>query len=181
MRQILGDYRGFFALQKSRLSRLNIDISAYSVSHLAFRTGTRDEYMSLRDRIERHCVANVESVWNGRPISKLLLESPLDLGEEHEVCLIELIPPIHQGLYKMGLEHVGMVVGERIDEFARSHRSHLTGQQSQASVREPYFVSFDDHTHVKFYKKSLADMCIEEGQSFGGFSHVTNWNYSADC
>ena len=173
MIQILGDYQGFFAMQNARLSRLDMDISGYSVSHLAIRTETHEEYLDLRDRIEQHCSRNIENVRNGRPISKLLLESPLDLGDGFEVSLIELIPPVHQRVYKMGLEHLGIVVGEGVDEFARLHRSRLTGQQFQSSVCEPYYVLFDDYTHVKFYRESLMDVCIKEGQKFEGFSHVS--------
>jgi predicted metalloenzyme YecM len=176
MIQILGDYQGFFAMQKARLARLNMDISGCRISHLAYRTETYDEYLALRDRIEEHCSANIENVWNGRPISKLLLNSPLDLGAGFEVSLIELIPPIHQRLYKMGLEHVGIVIGDRVDEFARVHRSNLTGQQFQAPLCEPYYVLFEeDYTHVKFYRESLMDVCTQEGQTFDRFSHVSNW------
>jgi predicted metalloenzyme YecM len=176
MIQILGDYQGFFAMQTARLAQRNMDISGCRVSHLAYRTETYDNYLALRDRIEEHCSANIENVWNGRPISKMLLNSPLDLGDGFEVSLIELIPPIHQRLYKMGLEHVGIVIGDSVDEFARVHRSNLTGQQFQAPLCEPYYVLFDeDYTHVKFYRESLMDVCIKEGQTFDRFSHVSNW------
>lgn len=176
MIQILGDYQGFFAMQKARLARRNMDISGCAVSHLAFRTETYDEYLTLRDQIEQHCAANIENVWNGRPNSKLLLKSALDLGDGFEVSLIELIPPIHQRVYKMGLEHVGIVVGDSVDEFGLIHRSDLTGQQFQSPVCEPYYVLFEDYTHVKFYRESLMDVCIKEGQTFEGFSHVSNWS-----
>ncbi len=29
--------------------------------------------------------------------------------------MIELIPPVHQRVYKMGLEHLGVVVGETFE------------------------------------------------------------------
>ena len=176
MNQILGDYQGFFAKQKARLAERNIDISGCAVSHLAYRTETYEEYLALRDRIEEHCSANIENVWNGRPISKMLLNSPLDLGDGFEVSLIELIPPIHRRLYKMGLEHVGIVIGDSVDEFGREHRSDLTGQQFQAPLCQPYYVLFEeDYTHVKFYRESLMDVCVKEGQTFDRFSHISNW------
>ncbi len=178
MIQILGDYQAFFTTQKARLARLNINISGCSVSHLAFRAETYEEYLGMRDRIEQRSTANIENVWNGRPISKLLLESPLDLGDGFEVSLIELIPPIHQRVYKMGLEHVGIVVGAGIDKFGRVHRANLTGQQFQSSECEPYYVLFEDYTHVKFYRESLMDVCVKEGQTFEGFFHVSDWSHS---
>ena len=176
MNKLLGDYQAFFTMQKARLARCNIDITGCPVSHLAFRTETYNEYLTMRNRIEQHCAANIENVWNGRPNSKLLLKSALDLGDGFEVSLIELIPPMHQRVYKMGLEHVGIVVGDSIDEFGRVHRSSLTGQQFQSPLCEPYYVLFEDYTHVKFYRESLMDVCIQEGQTFEGFAHVDSWN-----
>jgi predicted metalloenzyme YecM len=172
MQKLIGDYRGFFALQKERLAQSGIDISGMPVSHLAIRTESMDEYLRLRGRLERHCTANVENVWNGRPISKMLLQAPLDLGDGFKVSLLELIPPKHLRVYQMGLEHVGIVVGDKFDEFSRTHRARLTGQQFQSTACEPVYIRFDDDTHVKFYRESLMDVCIREGQSFEGFSHA---------
>jgi hypothetical protein len=68
----------------------------------------------------------------------------------------------------MGLEHVGVVVGEEVDDFSREHRAVLTGQQFQSADVEPYFVLFEDFTHVKFYRCSLYDGAILQGARFDG-------------
>ena len=47
----------------------------------------------------------------------------------------------------MGLEHLGVVVGEDVDDFSRVHRAALTGQQFQSPYVEPYYVLFEDFTH----------------------------------
>jgi hypothetical protein len=91
------------------------------------------------------------------------------------VPLIELIPPVHQRVYRMGLEHLGVVVGDRVDAFSREHRAALTGQQFQSASNEPYYVLFEDFTHVKFYRRSLRDVCELEGLRFDGFRHVDGW------
>jgi hypothetical protein len=91
------------------------------------------------------------------------------------VSLIELIPPVHQRVYRMGLEHLGIVVGEDVDAFSREHRAVLTGQQFQNADTEPYYVLFEDFTHVKFYRRSLHDSCVLEGATFDGFVHVDDW------
>src|SRR6266540_5869966 len=74
---IIGDYRGFAAMQHERLLARGIDIRPYSLSHLAVRVPDWDQYVHLRTLLERHAVANLENVWNGRPISKILLADPL--------------------------------------------------------------------------------------------------------
>lgn len=172
MTALIGDYAGFFGAQRKRLEALGIDVSGCAASHVAYRTHTYDEYVQLRDAIEQHCRANVENVWNGRPISKLLLAEPIRLAPGVECELIELIPPVHRERFAMGLEHVGLVLGDAVDGFAERHREVLSGQQHQSEVCEPYFIRFDDDTTVKFYRYSLKDVCEREGQRFDGFYHV---------
>ena len=173
---IIGDYRAFAAMQHKRLLARGIDIGPYTLSHLAVRVPEWDQYVHLRTLLERHATANHESVWNGRPISKIVLATPLEVLGGKIVSLIELIPPVHQRVYRMGLEHLGVVVGEDVDAFSRDHRAALTGQQFQSADVEPYFVLFEDFTHVKFYRWSLYDACLrEEGVTFVGFVHVDDW------
>ena len=179
MKEIIGDYDAFFSLQLGRLNDSRIDISGCELSHLAYRTETYKEYLRIRKKIERHCISNIENVWNDRPISKMQLEEPLILSAEFKVRVIELIPPVHRRVYKMGLEHLGVVIGDSVDEFSREHRSALTGQQFQSEKCEPYYITFyDDFTTVKFYRNSLLEICqSQHGRSYEGFSHVENWNF----
>jgi predicted metalloenzyme YecM len=172
---IIGDYRAFAALQRDRLAGRGIDIAPYTLSHLAVRVPEWDQYVHLRTLLERHATANLENVWNGRPISKILLATPLEVLDGMTVPLSELIPPVHQRVYRMGLEHLGVVVGADVDAFSREHRAALTGQQFQSPDNEPYYVLFEDFTHVKFYRRSLFDACVLEGARFDGFQHVDDW------
>jgi predicted metalloenzyme YecM len=172
---LIGDYRAFTTLQRDRLAALGIDIARYEMSHLAFRVPEWDQYVHLRTLLERHALANSENVWNGRPISLIVLAEPLRVLDGKAVPDIELIPPVHQRVYKMGLEHVGVVVGEEVDAFSREHRSALTGQQFQSETVEPVYVLFEDFTHVKFYRYSLRAGIEMQGGSFDGFHHVDDW------
>jgi len=173
IRAAIGDYLGFFRQQRERLTQLGIDIFGLPISHLAYRTRTVDEYRDLRAAIEKHCCANVENVWNGRPISKLRLTDPLDLGDHFSTQLIELIPPSHRDACQMGLEHVGVVVGDGIDTFYTEHREKLSGQPLQSAASEPYFIRFEeDQTMVKFHRNSLQKVCEIDGHTFDGFYHA---------
>ena len=169
---ILGDCAGFFTRQAERLRHLGIIIECLDISHLAFRTATLEDYLDVRRKLEPYCSANVENVWNDKPISKLLLKEPLNLSHNATTCLIELIPPVHQSTYALGLEHVGVVIGETFTEFGQQHKDKLTGQQDQGEFCQPYYISFPDHTNVKFYRYSLQDVCILEGKQFDGFHHT---------
>jgi predicted metalloenzyme YecM len=76
---IIGDYRAFAAQQRDRLLARGIDIAPYALSHLAFRVPEWDQYVLVRTLLERHASANSEIVWNGRPISLLVLTEPLEV------------------------------------------------------------------------------------------------------
>jgi len=171
----IGDVKAFFELQARRCADLGIDVADYPVGHVAHRSRTWREYVATRDELERFASANDENVWNGRPISKLLLEEPLPVSERHDVALLELIPPFHQRVYRMGLEHIGFVVGDAFDAFVETHRAVLTGQQFQGPLSTPVYILFDDYTHVKFHRMSLADVCRAEGRPIAGFEHV-DWH-----
>ena len=172
---IIGDYRAFAAQQRDRLATRGIDITPYGLSHLAYRVPEWDQYVHVRGLIERHAVANRENVWNGRPISLIVPAEPLEVLDGKVVPLIELIAPVHQRVYKMGLEHLGVVVGEEVDAFSRRHRAALTGQQFQSATNEPYYILFEDCTHVKFHRRSLRAAVELEGRTFDGFHHVDGW------
>ncbi len=179
IRDIIGDSQAFFSLQLARLNELHIDISGCEMSHLAYRTKTNKDYLRIRDEIERHCTSNIENVWNGRPISIMQLSEPLALTGEFDVRVIELIPPVHRRVYKMGMEHFGVVIGDSVDEFSIKNRPALTGQQFQSEECEPYYITFyEDFSTVKFYKNPLLNICeSQHGRSYEGFSHVENWNF----
>ena len=172
---IIGDYRAFAAQQRDRMTELGIDIAPCELSHLAYRASEWDEYVRVRGLIERHAVANRENVWNGRPISLIVPAEPLEVLEGKVVSLIELLAPVHQRVYKMGLEHLGVVVGDTFDAFVEAHKPVLTGQQFQGpnSTPDPVYILFEDFTHVKFYRLSLrASVELDAGPFPDGFHHV---------
>jgi predicted metalloenzyme YecM len=175
--EIVGDYRAFAAQQAERLLARGIDISPYTLSHLAVRLPEWDQYVHVRRLLERHAVANLENLWNGRPISLIVLDDPLEVLDGKAVPLIELIPPVHQRVYKMGLEHLGVVIGDTFDAFVTAHKPVLTGQQFQGpnSTPDPVYILFQDFTHVKFYRLSLQASVEMYAGPFEGFQHVEDW------
>jgi predicted metalloenzyme YecM len=174
---IIGDYREFAAQQRDRLLALGIDIAPYELSHLAFRVPEWGQYVHVRTLLERHASANRENLWNGRPISLILPAEPLEVLDGKGVPMIELIPPVHQRVYKMGLEHLGVVIGDTFDAFVDAHKPVLTGQQFQGpnSTPDPVYVLLEDFTHVKFYRCTLREAVESQGTRFDGIHHVDDW------
>jgi len=162
-------------MQRDRLRARGIDIAGYPLGHLAVRVPDWDLYVHQRTLLERHARTNLENFWNGRPISLIVLDEPLAVLDGTPVSNIELIPPVHQRVYRMGLEHLGVVVGQGFDEFSRVHRAVLTGQQFQSANIDPVYVLFEDFTHVKFYRRSFFEVVEEEEGRFEGFVHLDDW------
>jgi predicted metalloenzyme YecM len=175
---IIGDYRAFAEQQRDRLAARGIDITPFTISHIAYRVPEWDQYVRVRGLLERHAIANRENVWNGRPISLIIMRD-MEVLDGKAVPMIELIPPVHQRVYKMGMEHLGVVVGEdSFDAFVKTHKPVLTGQQFQGpnSTPDPVYILMEDFTHVKFYRLSLqASVELDAGAAFDGFHHVEEW------
>jgi len=175
---IIGDYQAFAAQQRDRLLARGIDIAPYTLSHLCYRVPEWDQYVRVRTQLERHAKANRENFWNGRPMSLILPAEPLEVLDGKAVPMIELIPPVHQRVYKMGLEHLGVVVGaDTFDAFVETHKPVLTGQQFQGpdSTPDPVYILMEDFTHVKFYRLSLQASVELFGVRFEGFHHVEGY------
>ena len=110
---IIGDYRAFALQQRDRLATRGIDISPYALSHLAYRVPEWDEYVRVRGLLERHARRQPRERVERPPDLLIVPAQPLEVLGGKVVPLIELIAPVHQRVYKMGLEHLGVVVGER--------------------------------------------------------------------
>ena len=119
---LIGDYRAFTALQRGRLAARGIDISPYELSHLAVRVPEWDQYVHLRNLLERHAVANVENVWNGRPISMILLAEPLRVLDGQV-----LRPPAR------ALDGAARLL-QRIEEVEADERITVVGRVGRATV-----------------------------------------------
>ena len=51
----------------------------------------------------------------------------------------------------------------------------LTGQQFQSANIEPYYILFEDFTHVKFHQRPLRKVIELQGGLFDGIHHVEGW------
>lgn len=170
--KILASSAAFVVDTVERLEAIDISTGRFPIGHVAIRVGSLDEYIELRDQIEPHCVANIENIWSGRPISKLLLTTPMVAGTDRTIPLIELIPPSHGPGYRLGVEHVGFVLGDEFDTFVNRFDDAITGRQDQGPFNQPAVISFGDGTLAKFHRHSLRDVVVMEGRQFDGFHHV---------
>jgi hypothetical protein len=60
------------------MKKVGIDISRMPMSHLLYRTVTIPEYIKLRDELKNYCSQFVETQFNDRAVSILILKEPCD-------------------------------------------------------------------------------------------------------
>lgn len=163
IKELIGDYSAFFSDLLHRMKQSGIDISGMPMSHLLYRTTTITEYDRLRDKLIKHCSEFVETQFNGRAVSILILKEPLCLEDGFTVSMIELPAPRAVHMYPSGLESIGVVVGNNLPGFIKQHEHVLTGIKDHGQHCQPAFITFDNEKTAKFYDISLRDIVILQG------------------
>lgn len=160
---LIGDYRAFFSDLLYRMKESGIHINDMPMSHLLYRTTTPPEYETLRDELIKHCSEFVETQFNGRAVSILILKKPLLLEDGFSVSMIELPAPRPEHIYPSGLESIGVIVGKKLPEFIKQHEHVLTGVKDHGQHCQPAFITFDNDKTSKFYDISLREIVILQG------------------
>jgi len=163
IKHFIGDYEFFFSDLLHRLKAINIDITDLPITHLLYRVTTQPEYETLRDHLKDYCSEFVETQFNGRAVSILILEKPLMLENGFTVSMIELPAPRPVHMYPSGLESIGVFLGKSLPEFKQQYNSVLTGVKEHGKYCQPAFVTFDNDKTVKFYDHTLRDIVLLQG------------------
>lgn len=166
IKQLIGDYETFFSDLLYRLKKLDIDVTGMPMTHLLYRVTTLPEYENLRDQLKVFCSEFVETPFNGRAVSILILEKPLILEDGFMVSMIELPAPRPVHMYPSGLESIGLFVGESLPKFKNQYKNVLTGVKEHGQYCQPAFVTFENDKTVKFYDYTLRDIVLLQGWTF---------------
>jgi len=164
--RIIGDYNAFFSDLYKRLTEVDINIQGLPLVQLLYRTSTMPEYEKIRDNLKNFCREFVETDFNRRLVSILILKKPLLLEKGFSVDMIELAAPRASHMYPSGLESVGFFVGDRLPAFKKKYHNVLTGEKDHGVYCKPAFVTFDNGKTVKFYNVTLKDIILREGWFF---------------
>ncbi|MBA2651151.1 MAG: VOC family protein [Tatlockia sp.] len=160
---LIGNYQAFFSDLLHRMKKIDINITEMPMSHLLYRTTTLTEYNNLRDELKKYCSEFVETQFNDRAVSILILNEPLLLEDGFTVSMIELPAPRAVHMYPSGLESIGVIVGKELPAFIQKHKGVLTGVKEHGQYCQPAFVTFDNDKTAKFYASSLREIVKLQG------------------
>jgi predicted metalloenzyme YecM len=152
------------------MKKVGIQIAGMPMSHLLYRTVTMAEYIKLRDELKRHCSEFVETQFNGRAASIIILREPLLLEDGFTVAMIELTAPRTVHMYPSGLESIGVTVGDNLPEFIKCYDHVLTGVEDHGEHCQPAFITFDNDKTAKFYDISLREIVLLQGWEIASFA-----------
>lgn len=161
--KIIGNYQEFFSDLLNRMKKAGINIEGMPLSHLLYRTVTTPDYEKLRDELKNYCSEFVETQFNDRAVSILILEKPLLLEDDFTVSMIELPAPRSVHMYPSGLESIGVIVGKQLPEFIKQYDDVLTGVKYHGEHCQPAFITFDNDKTSKFYDISLREIVRLQG------------------
>jgi predicted metalloenzyme YecM/mannose-6-phosphate isomerase-like protein (cupin superfamily) len=178
---LIGDYKSFCLDLFTRTKTAGIDIDDMPTTHLLYRTSTNEEYETLRDALKPFCERFVETLFNGRAVSILILQKPLRLDKTRTVAMIELPAPRPAHMYPGGLESIGVLVGKALPEFKQRYKNALTGIKKHGTYCEPAFITFENDKTVKFYDYPLEEIIRLQGWAYERptLSHDTSQNQQA--
>jgi predicted metalloenzyme YecM len=160
---LIGNYHAFFSDLLYRMKQIGLDITGMPMSHLLYRTTALSEYYHLRDELKKYCSEFVETQFNDRAVSILILSEPLLLEGGFTVSMIELPAPRPAHMYPSGLESIGVVLGKELPAFIQKHKHVLTGVRDHGQHCQPAFVTFANDKTAKFYDISLREIVILQG------------------
>ncbi len=163
MEQLIGDYQAFFSDLLRRMKAVGIRLQPQPLSHLLYRVTTLPEYENLRDRLLAFCGEFVETQFNGRAVSILVLRETLKLEEGFTVSMIELPAPRPAHMYPSGLESIGVVLGNALAAFNQQHQAVLSGVKDHGVHCQPSFITFENEKTAKFYDISLREIVLRQG------------------
>ena len=170
IKDLIGDYEAFFSDLLLRMKQVGIQITGMPMSHLLYRTETVPEYIALRDALKKQCSEFVETQFNGRAVSILILRDSLKLKKGFTVSMIELPAPRAVHMYPSGLESIGVVVGEALPMFIQQYQSVLTGVKDHGEHCQPAFITFENDKTSKFYDISLREIVKLQGWEIAGLT-----------
>lgn len=163
IKDIIGNYEEFFSDLLQRMKKCGINITNMPISHFLYRTTTIPEYEELRNKLKKLCCEFVETQFNDRPVSILILKNPLLLEDGFTVSMIELPAPRAAHIYPSGLESIGVIIGKALPEFINKHNNVLTGVKNHGQHCQPAFITFDNDKTSKFYDISLREIVKLQG------------------
>ena len=153
-----------------KLMYLGIEINDKQIDHVCYRVETVQEYLSIKSILLKHGILLTESMIQGRPISTIYLNTPINFRNWVIPC-VELPYPKENSYYASGWEHLEIVISEQeqrscmnsasdLREFMRKYPDiNFDTKAINKEVNADISIKISDNTSIKFHCMPLNEVC----------------------
>jgi uncharacterized protein len=163
MKDIIGDYEAKVAAINKGLEAAGIKKEELAMlDHLGYRTETLDEYKEVMAKFKILGKDMGEIMIQGRPISIIALDEPLQAGG-WTIPFLEVIAPKEGSPYPSGLEHAEFVTMRLLGDFEKAHPDLPFIRDAMDRRINPELKYRENGISVKFHRLSIGSVVeIEE-------------------
>ena len=155
MNDIIGDYATKIAAINKGLAEAGIEKNELALlDHLGYRTETLEEYADVLEKFRPLGKDLGEIEVEGRPISVIALDQPIEAGG-WVVPFLEVIAPKEGSPYSSGLEHAEFVTVRLLGDFEARHSELPFKRDAMSRKINPELKYRESGISVKFHRMSI--------------------------
>jgi predicted metalloenzyme YecM len=178
---IIGSLSDFLDAALSKLSKIGVDMEVskgYEIDHVCYRCESIEEYLKVCKDLASIGECIMEGMIAGRPISIILLNSPIKYRHFSIPCL-EIPCPKKGSFYKSGLEHLEVAIStapcstdemiaefrdnSKLIEFAKQFPDvNFDTKSLKKDINADICIDVDENIRVKFHNRPIRDVCLYE-------------------
>lgn len=165
--EVLGNYPDYMSRAEGLLSENGIDPSELKQSDtLCYECNSNERYEEVKQALIRSAKLLSEKDTNGRLVSIIEAEPPLDAGEWY-MQYIELLQPKPTRENIDGIDCVFFVTNTSVREFYEKHSDVPFEAKGLANEHHPYIELKGDGVAIKFHDMNFGQV-VELEQSING-------------
>ena len=157
---MIGDYKKFLDIVHENLRKTKIDVSAFYVDHIAYRTTSAEDYEKLKNDLFTYGEALSEKIIRDRRVAIMKLHEPLQY-KGMQIRFFEILAPAKDNVYRKGLEHAEFVVDIPLYDMMQRYPSHSFIYKDR-KINAELVLKFPNNVNIKFHEKPIDEVIAIE-------------------
>jgi len=156
--EIFGDYRGYVSRVEELLTEHEIDSGEFKqCDTLCYECDTNERYEDVKMALVRSAKLLSERETNGRLVSIIEVDPPLEAGD-WQISYIELLQPKPTRENIDGIDCVFFVTKASVREFYERHSDIPFEAKGLANEHHPYIELKGDDVAIKFHDMNFGEV-----------------------
>lgn len=162
--EVIGDYKKLIGDVYENLKEIGIDVSAFPIDHIGYRTTTRKKYETLRNKLNYFGDLVSEIIIRNRPIAIFKLKESL-IYKDIKIPFFEILAPAKGDTVEDGLEHAEFVIGTQLLAMTNKYPK-VNFFLNDKKINPELILKFSNGANVKFHQQPIDEVIkLEKNQS----------------